>query len=250
MDYDKMEKVWIVGASSGIGEALAKRLIKDGKQVVISARSEDKLQKIAETSKNMTVVKIDVTNPQSVAGAMEAVGDFDSLIHCAAYYEQNEKQDFSAEEFNKHFKVNVEGAGNVIAPVLKYFKEKSKGHLAVIASVAGYHGLPTAAYYGPTKAALNNLCEALAIEFYDTDIQIQVINPGFVKTPLTDKNDFDMPMMITPEKAADYIVKGFKRGWYEITFPWTFSLILKFITKLPKFISIWLIRKGTQGTVR
>jgi short-subunit dehydrogenase len=250
MDYDKIKKVWIVGASSGIGEALAKRLADEGKNVFISARSEDKLKQIAKYSDRITPIKVDVTNTQSIAGAMETIGDFDSLVHCAAAYEPNAMQEFSSEDFNNHFKVNVEGTGNILDPVLKRFKEKGHGHIAIIASVAGYHGLPKSVYYGPTKAALNNLCEALAIEFYDTDIKIQVINPGFVKTPLTDKNDFEMPMMITPEKAADYIVKGLKRGWYEITFPWTFSLALKAITKLPKFISLWLIRKGTKGKIR
>lgn len=247
MDFKDIKKIWIVGASSGIGASLARALADEGKDVVVSARSEDKLKNVASYSDRIIPVQVDVTNRNSIGGAMGAIGDFDSVIMCAGTYDADKVNEFTAERFNNHFKINVEGTGNVLEPVLKYFREKGRGHIAITASVAGYHGLPNALSYGPTKAALNNLAESLAIELYGTDISIQVINPGFVDTPLTKQNDFDMPMMITPEKAAQKILKGLKRGSFEITFPWAFSFILKTISILPKCISIPLIRKVTEG---
>ncbi len=247
MDYSDIKKIWIIGASTGIGASLAKKLADEGKDVVVSARSEDKLKDVASYSNKITAVPVDVTDPRSIAGAMEKIGDFDSVIQCAGTYEPDTVEEFTAERFNKHFKINVEGTGNILEPVLKYLRQKGKGHIAITASVAGYHGLPRSLSYGPTKAALINLCEALAIELYETDITVQVINPGFVETPLTAQNDFDMPMIITPEKAADHIIKGMKRGSFEITFPWLFSRLLRRIGALPYSLSIPLIQKGTKG---
>ena len=247
MDFKEIKKIWIIGASSGIGAALAKKLAYEGKEVVVSARSEDKLTDVAKAHGNITAVRVDVTNPSSIGGAMGAIGDFDSVIMCAGTYDPETVAEFTAERFRKHFEINVLGTGNVLEPVLKYFREKGRGHIAITASVVGYHGLPKALSYGPTKAALNNLCESLAIELRETNISVQVINPGFVETPLTDQNDFDMPMIIKPEKAADYIYAGLMRGWYEITFPHTFSLVLKLVSILPKCISIPLIQKATKG---
>lgn len=247
MNYDDIKKIWIIGASSGIGEALAKALAKDGKQVIISARSEDKLKAITETSDNITYTTVDVTDTKSIGNAMKGIKNLDSVIQCAGWFSAETAKDFDADMFKKHFDINVQGTANILDPVLKRFKKASKGHVAVISSVAGYHGLPKSLSYGPTKAALINLCEALAIDFYDTDIKIQVINPGFVKTPLTDQNDFEMPMMITPEEAAKSIVKGLKRGSFEITFPVIFSYILKTVAKLPYVLSIPLIKKATAG---
>lgn len=247
MEYAKIKKIWIVGASSGIGEALAKLLADDGKQVVISARSKDALDKIAATSPLIESVVVDVTDIKSIAAAMKKIGDFDSVIQCAGTYKPDSVDNFTADGFSKHFAVNVLGTGNILEPILKYFKSKGQGHIAITASVAGYHGLPKSLSYGPTKAALINLCEALAIELYNTDISVQVINPGFVETPLTAQNDFDMPMIITPEKAAEAIVKGMKKGNFEITFPWVFSRILRRIAALPYCLSIPLISRGTKG---
>ena len=246
MKYENIKKIWIVGASTGIGAALAKALADEGKHVIVSARSKDKLTEVASYSKNITAIPVDVTDQKSVAAAMKNIKNLDSVIQCAGWFSAEKKKDFDADLFQKHFDINVQGTANILDPVLKRFKKSGKGHIAIVSSVAGYHGLPKSLSYGPTKAALINLCEALAIDFYDTDIKIQVINPGFVKTPLTDQNDFDMPMIITPEQAAQRIIKGMKRGSFEITFPWLFSRILRRVTALPYAWSIPLIKKVTE----
>jgi short-subunit dehydrogenase len=247
MNYDDIKKIWIIGASTGIGEALAKALADEGKHVIVSARSEDKLKTVAGTSDNITAVTVDVTDPKSISKAMKSIKNLDSVIQCAGWFSAEKAKDFDADLFKKHFDINVQGTANILDPVLKRFKKSGKGHIGIVSSVAGYHGLPKSLSYGPTKAALINLCEALAIDFYDTDIKIQVINPGFVKTPLTDQNDFEMPMIITPEEAAKSIIKGLKRGSFEITFPKIFSYILKTVAKLPYALSIPLIKKATAG---
>jgi len=243
-----MKKIWIIGASTGIGAALAQKLADMGKEVVISARSADKLAAVAQHSDHITTVPLDVTDRNAVTQAMDKVGDFDSVIQCAGWYKPDTIHDFDAEIFQKHFDINVQGTANILDPVLKYFNgtRGGRGHIAIVSSVAGYHGLPRSLSYGPSKAALINMTEALAIECAETDIKVQLINPGFVETPLTAQNDFDMPMIISADKAADHIIKGMQRGYFEITFPWLFSRILRRIAALPYALSIPLINKVTK----
>jgi short-subunit dehydrogenase len=246
MDYQNIKKIWLVGGSTGIGAALARKLADDGKEVVVSARSEDDLKKVASHSDKISYVVCDLTNRNSIASAIGHVGDYDCAIQCAGYYDTDHVGTFDAELFKKHYAINVEGTGNWLDPVLKYFRKKNKGRLVIIASVAGYHGLPKALSYGSTKAALINLTEAIACELHGSGISVQMVNPGFVKTRLTDKNDFEMPMMLTPDEAADAIVKGMKKGKFEISFPWKFTKPLRWFTNLPYCLTIPLIHKGAQ----
>ena len=247
--------VWITGASSGIGRETAKRLARDGWTVCASARSEDKLKSLSEECTKMPGVIMpfpcDVTDEDKVSKVIktieESVGQIDMVLLNAGTYISNSVEDFTAESFKKHVKVNLEGTVNCVAAILPYLLKRNEGHIAIVASVAGYRGLPRSISYGATKAALQNMAEALAIETLDKNIKIQIINPGFVKTPLTDKNDFYMPMLMEVEKAADKLVKGLYSNKFEITFPVAFAEILKFIGLLPHKLYIRLIYKITKG---
>jgi short-subunit dehydrogenase len=247
MDYQSLKKIWITGASSGIGEALALKLADEGKEVWISARSEDKLNAIAAKHANIHAAVLDITDIDSTQNAAHQVGDYDCAIQCAGAYDPDNTDNFTAENFKKHYEVNVIGTGNWLEIVLKHIKPKQKGRIIIVASVAGYQGLPNALSYGSTKAALINLTESLATELHGSNISVQLVNPGFVKTQLTDKNDFDMPMMISPNEAAKSIIKGMKKTKFEISFPFGFVKPLRIMTSLlPYKLNIPMIKKGTD----
>lgn len=239
---------WITGASSGIGRATALRLAGDGWQVALTARSEDKLKEIAETNDKLHVFAGDVTKPKKMTEIVEQIekdlGPLHLVILNAGTYFPDSAEDLKAAAFKKIYEVNVFGAVNALEPALAKMKERGQGHIAIMASVAGYRGLPRSLAYGSSKAALNNFTEALAGELRGTGIKVQVINPGFVKTPLTDKNDFPMPMRIEVDEAAEKLVNGLNSSRFEINFPWLFCFLLKFFGRItPNKLYIWVLSK-------
>ncbi len=239
----KQKIAWITGASSGIGAATALRLIKDGWIVAATARSEDKIEVLVHHVEifggggRIVNYPGDITDAQAMNDIVERIereiGPIDLAILNAGVYLPDTIEDFSAAHLKEQYEVNVFGTANCLEPVLKKFKSRNKGHLAVVASVAGYRGLPRSLSYGSSKAALINLMEAIAVEAHGTDIKVQVINPGFVKTPLTDRNKFYMPMLMDVDQAADDLVRGLNGGFFEIAFPWVFSLATKLVGLLP-----------------
>jgi len=248
MNKSSSKKIaWVTGASSGIGEATVKRLTQEGWHVAVTARSEDKLKKLSEISKFISVFPGDVTDAGHMAAIAdqieETLGPIDLALLNAGTYTPDTLDNFSADNFKKLYEVNVFGTVNCLEPVLNKFKARGKGHVAVVASVAGYRGLPSSLAYGSSKAALINLCEALAAESTGSGIKIQVICPGFVKTPLTDKNEFPMPMLMPVDEAADKLVQGLNSNQFEITFPWLFAFLTKFFGLLPNRAYIWAIGK-------
>lgn len=244
--------IWLTGASSGIGRHTALRLTEEGHTVVVTARSKDKLEELrkdAEKNSGEIIVHTgDVTDSAAMIEIVEKIeqdiGPLDLAIFNAGTYYPDGVENFTAETLRKQYIINVFGVANCLEPVLKLFKERKSGHIAIMASVAGYRGLPQSISYGSTKAALINMAEALAAECKNYNIKVQVINPGFIKTPLTDKNDFPMPMLMPVEKASEKLVKGLKKNKFEITFPWQFSLLLKFIGLiLPRGVYISMMSK-------
>lgn len=237
---------WITGGSTGIGAQTAKILADDGWQVAVTARSEESLEALAQTHPNIHAFPGDVTDPdkmEELVSLIEAsIGDVKLVLLNAATYKPDTLEDFNLENFSTHFNVNVIGVANALMPVLRRFKDRNTGHVAITASVAGYHGLPRSMSYGPTKAALINFAESLAIEVKETNIKVQVINPGFVKTPLTDQNTFAMPMIMEPEKAAQKLVKGLYSDKFEITFPWLFCFLTRRVSALPYWLSLPLLK--------
>lgn len=238
--------VWLVGASSGIGEALAKRLSAQGAHVVVSARNAEALSALAATLTNVQAHALDVLDMgsvQSAALAIEQAQGLDVVVYCAGHYLAQSATAFDLDQMQRHWNINVNGALQVLSAVLPQLLKQQHGHIALVASVAGYRGLPKALAYGPTKAALQNLADGLYMDLHSDGIGISIVNPGFVQTPLTAQNDFKMPALITPEDAAKSICDGWARGEFEIHFPKRFSLIMKLLSVLPNRCYFAFMRK-------
>lgn len=246
-----MSLVWITGASSGIGEALARRLARDGRTVAVSARNADALAGLARDGDGrIHAFPLDVTDAAACAAALDAIeaahGPIDLAVLNAGTHRPTPLRDFTVEAVRGLVETNLMGVVNCLAPTLARMRRRRAGHVAVVASVAGYGGLPTASAYGATKAALINMTEALKPECDAAGIRLQLVCPGFVKTPLTDRNDFPMPFLMPVEKAVDRFVAGLASRRFEITFPAHFALMLKLLNALPYGLYFRVLR-GTTG---
>jgi short-subunit dehydrogenase len=241
------KRVWLLGASSGIGAALAKELARRGANVAISARKADKL--LALNIPDALILPCDATNVASLAGARKqlllAWLGVDLVIYLAGDYVPMRADSFDLAKAEKVFEVNFLAAMRLTAAVLPDLK--AGGGIAFVASVAGYRGLPKALAYGPGKAALIHFAEVLHLDLSPKNIGVWVINPGFVATQLTAQNNFDMPALMTPEAAAIATVDGLKAGNFEIHFPKRFTLFMKFMALLPYRLYFPFIRRTTGG---
>lgn len=231
------QRVWLVGASSGIGAALARELLAAGASVALSARTRERLVEVAGRSRRAVVLPMDATEPAQWAAAFETLQaqwqGVDLVIFCSAQYQPERSWEVRADGVRSMLESNLGSVYYGIETVLPAMIERGAGALAIVASVAGYMGLPNATVYGPTKAALINLAELLYLDLRPRGIAVTLIDPGFVQTPLTARNNFHMPALITPEQAAAYILAGFAAGRFEIDFPWRFTRVLRFISRLP-----------------
>lgn len=232
--------IWITGASSGIGRALALRLAKDGHHIAASARNQDALARLsaeASGSGSIRAWPLDVTDPATVTAAFGAIerdlGPIDVAVLAAGNHHPVAAKDFRAAELATLVEINLIGVANALEPLMQAMIGRGRGRIAIVSSVAGYRGLPTSAYYGATKAALINLAESLKFDLDRHGVTMQLIDPGFVKTPLTDRNTFKMPCLISPEEAAEAIARGLQGRGFEIAFPRRFTTILKLLRCLP-----------------
>jgi short-subunit dehydrogenase len=240
--------IWLIGGSEGIGAALAAKLAAAGAHVCLSARNAEKLAtlKAALHGTGHLSAPLDVTSLETVKSAWQHIQQswpqLDMVIYNAGAYEPMEAGKFDLAKVEHTVDVNFLGAHRMLSLVLPYFIQQQKGHIALVASVAGYRGLPAAMGYGASKAALIHLAENLKADLKDM-VKVQVINPGFVATRLTAKNSFNMPFIISPEKAAEHIVSGLQTSRFEIHFPMAFSLMMKLLARLPYPIYFWLLRR-------
>ncbi len=244
------ERIWIIGASYGIGAALARHLAAEGKEVWASARSTDKLEALAlDHPTRIHPLTLDVTDKAAVVAALgrieAAAGPVDTVVLNAGTHQPTAARDFTSDGLRRVMELNVFGTANGIETVLPGMLERDAGRIVVVASVAGYHGLPTSAYYGASKAALINMAESLQFDLRHTGVRLQLVNPGFVETPLTDKNEFEMPFLIPAEEAAAQIARGLGSGRFEIAFPWLFVRLLKLAGLLPYRLYFALIGRAT-----
>ncbi len=245
------KRVWITGASTGIGAALAVKLAAAGARLALSARGADKLKSVAQGMPGALVLPLDVRDAAAQAAAYQAIvaawGGADLVIFNAGTYAPMRADAFDLAHMNEHFAVNFQGVTNGLAAVLPDFLRRAAEHpaLAIVSSVAGYRGLPKALAYGPSKAALINLAETLHLDLAPIGIGVTVINPGFVDTPLTAQNDFRMPALISAGEAADHIIGGFAHGGFEIHFPRRFTRFMKALRLLPYALYFPAIRKVT-----
>jgi short-subunit dehydrogenase len=239
--------VWITGASTGIGAEIAKQLAARGVKVAISARTVESLHAVAKEQPSITIFPLDVTKASDVAATFaeieKAHGPIDLIIAGAGTYTPASTADFRIEDFRRMYEVNYLGVIHVLAAALPAFRARRAGRLSWIASVSGYRGLPKAAAYGPTKAALINLAESLKPELERDGVAVSVINPGFVRTPMTAQNDFEMPFLMEPTDAARATIEGLAKGQFEVAYPKPFVRILKIARLLPYRAYFWLVRK-------
>lgn len=245
------ERVWIIGASSGIGRALAIELANRGANLVLSARSHDKLRQLRnELGQQHTVLPVDLGLSDSIESAARVLRDeaqtIDRVILMAAQYQPMNLHRLDIEQTQKMIDVNLIGAYRVIQQVVPMLKGQGRGQIALCASLAGYRGLPLGGPYSSSKAALIHLAESLWLELRGHGIDVKVINPGFVKTNLTDKNDFAMPFIMPANIAATRIANGLKRKYFEIHFPRKLSYLMKLIGLLPSGLylrlTLWLTK--------
>ena len=229
------QRVWLIGASSGIGEATARLLMARGARVALTSRSRDTLEKLADN--NARVAPADITDRASLAAAFDSIqaafGGIDIAIINAGTHQPVRAWELDAEAAEQLVQVNLVGAMNASALLAPYFAQRGSGRIAITASVAGYGGLPSGLVYGATKAALINFAETLYLDLSPKGIAVHLINPGFVKTPLTDLNDFKMPALIEADEAAREILAGIEAGAFEIHFPKRFTRVLKLLNLLP-----------------
>jgi len=241
--------VWLVGASTGIGHATAELLHRRGAKVVVSARNAVAIQAFAAQHTGSLAIALDVTDREAVNAAMQEVveqcGRIDRMVYCAGYYKAMRATQFDLDEALRHLQVNYAGALHVLGAVLPHLLRQGAGHLSLVASVAGYRGLPNSLAYGPTKAALINLAQTLYLDLRPQGLGVSVVNPGFVETPLTSHNEFSMPALISPAQAADEIVRGWEAGRFEIHFPKRFTLWMKALSHVGDALYFKAIRRAT-----
>lgn len=240
---------WVIGASSGIGAALAKKLTAEGHVVAISARRIEKLNQIKKSLANANAgniaVEMDVTSKESIKQATSEVfknfSKVDEVFFMPAFYEPGKIDKFSPDSVEKAIKTNLTSAFYILYELLPYLRKQTYSQILFCSSVAGYVGLPNAQPYSATKAALTSLAETLRVDLAPK-IDVRVISPGFVKTELTDKNDFNMPFIIDADEAARVIFKQLYKKNFEIHFPKRLTLLLKFMRLLPYSLVFKLLK--------
>ena len=244
---ENQKKIWITGASSGIGKAVAEKFAAEGWMVAASARRQEILNKMAE-NQNIFAYPLDVTQKENVTktfnNIIEDFKNVDTCLFCSGTYDPKLEQEINIEQNKFVMETNYFGVLNCIKAVETYFKNKKSGQISIVSSVAAYRGLPNSSGYGPSKAALTNLTESIYFDFKKHNVKISLVSPGFIKTPLTDKNEFPMPFIRSPEFAADKIFQGLtKKNIFEIHFPLGLTLTLKFLRILPYRLYLFLIDK-------
>jgi len=243
--------IWITGGSTGIGKALAIKFANKGWNVAISARRENLLQEISNNHENIHGFPLDVTNKSKCNEVFEKIKNkfknIDICFFSTGTWNPKKERDIDVEQIEDVFKINFFGTLNSIKTVEEYFKNKKSGTITIVSSIAGYRGLPNSTGYGPSKSALNNLAESLYFDFKRSNVRVCLVSPGFIKTPMTDKNDFKMPFLKTTEYAAEKIYDGLiNKNVFEIHFPKTLTIILKIFSFLPSKVYFSLIGKMTK----
>jgi short-subunit dehydrogenase len=244
------KSVWLIGASTGIGEALARKLTSLGARLIVSARNADRLAALSKQLPRSSPLALDFTDEAAVQATWPKVCEAsapsvmpDMVIVNAGSYEPMLAQDFDLARAKLQFDVNVGGPLNVLAEVLPAYIAAKCGHVVLVSSVAGYRALPKALVYGASKSALSYMAETLYLELALKGVAVTLVCPGFVETPLTAGNDFKMPALISADEAAAQIVRGLAKGEFEIHFPKRFTRFLKLLGWLPRSLYFKLVRK-------
>ncbi len=248
---EEKKVIWITGASSGIGKAVAIKFAENGWIVAASARRENLLNELKEINENIYPFPLDVTDiDKCKLVATNIINKFKNIDIClfgTGMHDPKSEKKFNLDKIREIMEVNYFGTMNSINSIYDYFSQKKNGQISIISSVAGYRGLPAAGAYCASKAALTSFAESLNFNMQMKNVRVSLVSPGFIKTPMTDQNDFPMPMIKSPEFAANEIYKGLtvKKG-FEIHFPKVFTYFLKFLQILPSGIYFKLVSKGIK----
>jgi len=237
---------WLIGASTGIGRATASALHAAGARVVVSARQAALLNEFVALHPGSHALPLDVLDLPALHAAVAEVGVPDLCVYCAGYYRPMTAASFDLGDALRHLDVNLVGAFNLLDALLPRLLAAGRGHLSLVSSVAGYRGLPKALAYGPSKAALTHLVEALYLDLHPRGIGVSVIHPGFVTTPMTAQNDFAMPAEISPGQAATAMLAGWAAGDFEIHFPKRFTRFMKALRLLGDSAYFALVSKANR----
>jgi NADP-dependent 3-hydroxy acid dehydrogenase YdfG len=228
------KRYWLVGASEGLGLALAKRMARAGAQVILSARSADRLaEAVAQVGPQATALPCDVADSASVHAAALSLGDLDGVVFLAGVYWPTKAQDWDAKAVETMIDVNLTGCARVMAAVVPGMVVRNRGHLVITGSLSGFRGLPGAIGYGASKAGCMSLAESMHCDLRGTGVRVQLANPGFIRTRLTDKNDFKMPQIMEPEAAAEIMFTHMDRGGFSRSFPTPFQWVFRLSQFLP-----------------
>jgi len=246
--------IWITGASSGIGKALAIKFAQEGWKVAISARRENLLKEISKSQNNIDYFPLDVTDIEKCKTVFNNVkkklGNVNISVFCTGIHDPKSEKKLNLEKVRKIMEVNFFGTVNSINAVYDYYKDKKSGQISIVSSVAGYRGLPAAGAYCASKSALSSFAESLYFDFKRDNVRISLVSPGFIKTPMTDQNDFPMPMIKSPEFAAEQMFKGLTRSKsFEIHFPKTFTSLMKVLKVIPNGLYFKIVEKGMKKIV-
>ena len=245
------KKIWITGASSGIGRALAIKFANEGWQVAVSARRENLLQDLNKNNLNIHSFPLDIKDESKTKKVFQDIIEkfqtIDICVFCTGIHDPESEKKLSIEKIREIMETNFFGTVNCIMAVNAYFRERKNGNISIVSSVAGYRGFPAASGYCASKAALTSLAESLFFDFKRYNVRISLVSPGFIKTPLTDKNKFPMPMIKSPEYAAEKMFIGLtKKNTFEIHFPKTFTIIVKLLKIMPNWLFFFLVGKGIK----
>ena len=243
--------IWITGASSGIGKELAVKFAENGWKVAASARRENLLNELRNINQNIYPYPLDVTKIEKCISTAKSIiqeqGGIDICVFGTGMHDPKSEKRFNLDKIREIMEINYFGTINSINSVYDYFSEKKNGQLSIISSVAGYRGLPAAGAYCASKSALISYTESLYFDLKRKNVKVSIICPGFIKTPMTDQNDFPMPMLKSPEFAADKIYAGLiHKNNFEIHFPKSFTFLMKIIQILPNWLYFGAINLGNK----
>ncbi|MDB9716346.1 SDR family NAD(P)-dependent oxidoreductase [Amylibacter sp.] len=236
------KKYWIIGASEGLGRELAIQLSNLGVELIVSARNEIRLNELSLRTK-AKVIPLDVLDINAVRKAFKAVGRIDGILYAAGDYTPLNSTVWNIDEVDKMIAINFTGVARVLGLVVPKFIAQNYGHIVMIGSLSGFRGLPNAIGYGASKAGMMHLAENIKADLYKSNIKVQLINPGFIKTRLTEKNNFKMPFIMSAEDAAKHVIRAMQRNRFQTNFPVMFSLIFRMTNFLPAFLYFWLFSK-------
>jgi short-subunit dehydrogenase len=239
------------GRSTGIGKALAIKFASKGWNVAVSARRQELLNELSDQYENISAFPLDVTDKQKCAEVFDQIKkkyeDIDICFFSTGTWNPKKEKEIDVEQIEEVFKINFFGTVNTIKAVEQYFRDRKKGTITIVSSIAGYRGLPNSTGYGPSKSALNNLAESLYFDFKRFGVRVCLVSPGFIKTPMTDKNDFKMPFIKTTDYAANKIYDGLiNKNVFEIHFPKSLTIILKILSFLPSKLYFSLVSQMTK----